>query len=278
MKTSRATRALVACAVFVAGAVAVVGPSPASAAGPKLDNGIGTQAALANPNCDPQTKQIKILLIARGPLREARAPPSKNGGSTAPGVTKDSVKVVIVVEEDPTKPPTTPGGIGIAGKNQATGGAGTLADDAKYESEMLAHFYETYGRKLDIEFYVRTGLDEIAQRADALAIAEKKPFAVLSALPTTGDVLAQKKIITFDVPSDPKVIELQAPYRWSWSTDYFVDDTAGRRGAGQAALGRQGEVGGRRVDAQQDPQVRDHLPGQRRRLAVPRPRGVRDRR
>ena len=188
--------------------------------GPKLDNGIGTQAALANPNCDPQTKQIKILLIARVPCVKHVAA-AKNGGSTAPGVTKDSVKVVIVVEEDPTKPATTPAGLGVAGKNQATGGTATLADDAKYESEMLAHFYETYGRKLDIEFYVRTGLDETAQRADALAIAEKKPFAVLSALKTTGDVLAQKHIVTFDVPSDPKVIELQAPYRWSWSTDYF---------------------------------------------------------
>ncbi len=109
---------------------------------PKLDNGIGTQAALANPNCDPQTKQIKILLIARAPCVK-HVDAAKNGGSTAPGVTKDSVKVVIVVEEDPTKPATTPGGIGIAGKNQATGGAGTLADDAKYESDMLAHFYET---------------------------------------------------------------------------------------------------------------------------------------
>ena len=220
MKLGRVTRALVACAVAVAGAVAVVGPSAARAAAPKLDNGIGTPAALANPNCDPQTKQIKILLIARAPCVK-HVDAAKNGGSTAPGVTKDSVKVVIVVEEDPTKPATTPGGIGIAGKNQATGGAGTLADDAKYENEMLAHFYETYGRKLDIEFYVRTGLDETAQRADALAIAEKKPFAVLSALQTTGDVLAQKKIITFDIPSDPKVVELQAPYRWSWSTDYY---------------------------------------------------------
>ena len=48
-----------------------------------------------------------------------------------------------------------------------------------------------------------------------------KPFAVLSALKTTGDVLAQQKIITFDVPTDPEVIETQAPYRWSWSTDYY---------------------------------------------------------
>ena len=218
---SRASRALIACGVFVAGAFTVVGTSPANAAAPKLDNGIGTQAALSNPNCDPETEEIKILLIARAPCVKD-VPADKNGGSTASGVTRDSVKVVIVVEEDPTKPPTTPGGIGIAGRNQATGGTGALADAARDESEMLAHFYETYGRTLDVEFYVRSGLDESAQRADALAIAEKKPFAVLSALRTTGDVLAQKKIITFDVPSDPEVIELQAPYRWSWSTDYFA--------------------------------------------------------
>ena len=67
MKTSRISRALLACAVFVGGAIAVIGTSTATAAGPKLDNGIGTPAALANPNCDPQTKQIKILLIARAP-------------------------------------------------------------------------------------------------------------------------------------------------------------------------------------------------------------------
>ncbi len=164
---SRVSSALVACAVFVAGALAIVGPSPADAATAKLDNGIGTQAALSNPNCDPETKEIKILLIARAPCVKD-VPADKNGGSTAPGVTKDSVKVVIVVEEDPTKPPTTPGGIGIAGRNQATGGTGALADSAEDESEMLAHFYENYGRTLDIEFYVRSGLDESAQRADAL--------------------------------------------------------------------------------------------------------------
>ena len=32
---------------------------------------------------------------------------------------------------------------------------------------MLKQFYETYGRDLDVEFYVRTGVDEAAQRADA---------------------------------------------------------------------------------------------------------------
>ena len=113
-----------------------------------------------------------------------------------------------------------------------------------------------YGRKLDIEFYVRTGLDESAQRADALAIAEKKPFAVLSALETTGDVLAQKQ--------DHHVRRAERPegHRTPGAVPVVVvdrllrDDAAGRRSAGQAGVGRQGEVGGRRVDAQQDPQVR----------------------
>ena len=51
---------------------------------------------------------------------------------------------------------------------------------------------------------------------------EKKPFAVLSAADDRGDVLARAEDRHFDFPSDPKVIELQAPYRWSWSTDYFA--------------------------------------------------------
>jgi hypothetical protein len=214
------SRYLIATLVVAAALGVGVKGTAAGAASPKLNNGIGSAAALSNPNCDPDTGQIKILLIARVPCAKDVAA-ADNGGATASGVTRDKVKVVIVVEEDPTKPPTTQAGIGIAGRNQATASTGALADSARDENEMLKHFYETYGRELDIEFYVRTGVDEASQRADAIAIAEKKPFVVLSALKTTGDVLAQRKIITFDVPTDPEVIEQQAPYRWSWSTDYY---------------------------------------------------------
>jgi hypothetical protein len=216
---SRIGRVVVAVVVATALTVGVTAIE-SGAASPELDNGVGTAAALENPNCDPDTGQIRILLIARVPCAKDVAA-ADNGGATAPGVTRDAVKVVIVVEEDPTKPPTTQGGVGIAGRNQATGSTGTLADGAQYENDMLKQFYETYGREIDIEFYVRTGVDEAAQRADAIAIAEMKPFAVLSALKTTGDVLAQRKIITFDVPTDPEVVETQSPYRWSWSTDYY---------------------------------------------------------
>jgi hypothetical protein len=209
--------ALVVAALCLTGLAAV----PASAADqqPKLDNGVGTKAALENPNCDPQTGQIKILLIARAPC-VTHVAASKNGGATSPGVTRDSVKVVIVAAADPTTVPSDLAGAVLGGTDQATGKTGTLSDAARDENKMLSQFYETYGRKLDIEFYTRTGLDEAAQRADALAIAEKKPFIVLSALPITGQILADKKIISFDTPSDPRVVEKQSPYRYSWSTDY----------------------------------------------------------
>ena len=217
MKRFRVAAAVLGAAL-VASIVFTVAPS-AGAAKAGLDNGVGTAAALKNPNCDPDTKQIKILLIARAPcVRHVAA--SQNGGATSRGVTRDSVKVVIVAASDPTTVSSDIASAVLGGTNQATGKTGTLADAARDENQLLSNFYETYGRKLDIEFYTRTGLDEAAQRADALAIAEKKPFIVLSALPITGQILAQKKIITFDTPTDPKVVEAQSPYRYSWSTDY----------------------------------------------------------
>jgi hypothetical protein len=217
MKRSRVAIALLGAAL-VASYLTIAGQSAVAAAA-GLDNGVGTAAALKNPNCDPQTKQIKILLIARAPcVRHVAA--AQNGGATSSGVTRDSIKVVIVAASDPNTVSSDIASAVLGGTNQATGKTGTLSDAARDENELLSKFYETYGRKLDIEFYTRTGLDEAAQRADALAIAEKKPFMVLSALPITGQILAQQKIITFDTPTDPRAVQAQSPYRYSWSTDY----------------------------------------------------------
>ena len=116
-------RALIACAVFVAGRSTVVGPSAADAAQPKLDNGIGTAGRAVEPELRSRDQGDQDPVDRTGAVREGR-PAAENGGKHRARRTKDSVKVVIVVEEDPTKPPTTQGGIGIAGSNQATGGDG----------------------------------------------------------------------------------------------------------------------------------------------------------
>src|SRR5262245_66106270 len=124
MKRSRLAIAVFGAAL-VASYLATVGQPAVGAAG--LNNGVGTAAALQNPNCDPQTKQIKILLIARAPcVRHVTA--DENGGVTSPGVTHKSVKVVIVAAADPTTVPSDVAGAVLGGTNQATGKTGTLTD------------------------------------------------------------------------------------------------------------------------------------------------------
>ena len=57
----------------------------------KLDNGIGTPAALENPKCDPHTGHIRFPSAARPPCVDA-VEASKNGGNTSRGVTRDSIR------------------------------------------------------------------------------------------------------------------------------------------------------------------------------------------
>ena len=145
-----------------------------------------------------------------------------NGGATSRGVTRDSIKLVMVTAADPNSVPKDPSIAAQNGVNQATGTTGIYADAVRDANELYASVYETYGRDLDIEIYTRTGIDEASMRADALAIAEKKPFAVLNAEPLVGQLLADRKIISIDFPRDPKAVAQQAPYRWSYGTDYFA--------------------------------------------------------
>ena len=48
--------------------------------------------------------------------------------------------------------------------------------------DLFAKYYEMYGRKIDLQFFDGTGgpMDEVAARADAKAIADMHPFAVLN--------------------------------------------------------------------------------------------------
>jgi hypothetical protein len=187
---------------------------------PKLDNGVGTKEALENPNCDPETRRIRLYSVFRVPcVKDVDA--KNNGGATSRGVTRDSVKLVMVAGADPNSVPRDPAIAAINGVNQATKTTGTYADAVRDAKQLYDSVYETYGRDIDIHIYTRTGIDEASMRADALAIAEMKPFAVLNAEPLVGQLLAQRKIISIDYPRDPDVVAEQAPYRWSYGTDYF---------------------------------------------------------
>jgi hypothetical protein len=147
-----------------------------------------TAQALKNPKCDPTTGRFKFQFYAAPPCVKTWKPGADNGGATAQGVTRDSIKVVVLWHELPSEQIT--GEVGVytnqaTGKNEPGAARAALLD----ENEMFKHIYETWGRTVEYEFVQSTGSDETAQRADAIAIKEMKPFAVLdlaSSIATPG--------------------------------------------------------------------------------------------
>lgn len=118
-----------------------------------------------------------------------------NGGATAPGVTADSIKIVLYQgpEEDPIINYITDA-IAVEDTNQQQ------ADTVRGMLEYYDVFYEWYGRKVDLVVYESTGIanDEVTARADAIAIAEMEPFAVLDGpdlTPAFADELAANGVL-----------------------------------------------------------------------------------
>jgi len=170
---SRSVTVLVVLAM-AAGILASVANS-ADAAKVNNDIGLGSAAALNQPNCDKTTGRWKIQFYATGPCVRPFAKGENNGGATAQGVTKDSVMIVALIPPAAGDLSAQNGGI----KNQATGANGR-SENALYDDEaLLSHFYNTWGRTFKYEFVTSTGSDEASQRADAIAVLAKKPFGVI---------------------------------------------------------------------------------------------------
>src|SRR5690242_21812535 len=91
----RKSVAAVAVALAVAGLSAAGAPN-AGAALAKNDPGIGSAEALQNPQCDPSVKRVRIQTYAAPLCVKAWNDGDDNGGATAQGVTKDSIKVVVL--------------------------------------------------------------------------------------------------------------------------------------------------------------------------------------
>jgi len=146
----------------------------AAQSGNKSDAGVGSAAALANPNCDASTKRLKFPSYTAPPCVKPWNDGDSNGGATAQGVTKDSIKVV-VLWADLAQQTSQAGNI----IDQSTGKPGnepnsTIDTDAVFKST-----YETWGRTVEYTFVKSAGIDESTQRAEAVKVAALKPFAVL---------------------------------------------------------------------------------------------------
>jgi ABC-type sugar transport system substrate-binding protein len=88
-------------------------------------------------------------------------------------------------------------------------------------SAPYVQFFEQWGRTVEYEFYTSTGSDEAQQRADAVAIADRRPFAAI--VVPGGTVLqtelAAARILVIGTGTNTEGRE-QSPYRWgAFATD-----------------------------------------------------------
>ncbi len=213
---SRSVIVLIVLALAV-GLLATLGGSPTGAAKVNNDIGLGTPAALNQPNCDKTTGRWKVQYYAIGPCTRPFAKGEDNGGATAQGVTKDSILVVALIP--PAAGDLSPQNGGI--KNQATGANGR-SENATYDDDaLLSSVYNLWGRTIKYEFVTSTGSDEAAQRADAIAVLQKKPFGVIDlaslapAGQNGGGQIFDAAIAAGKVPANPTpltVAQTYAPY------------------------------------------------------------------
>jgi hypothetical protein len=176
-----------------------------------------------------------------------------NGGATSTGVTADSIKVVYY--QTPDVYPV------IDYITSEISVDDTNADDAATLNgfnEMYSKYFETYGRKIDLQFYTGTGPsdDAVAARADAVTIANMQPFAVLGGpalVPDFADELAARKVLCIAcTPAQGHQFYVdRSPYVWgvgnsgeqsqTHSAEYVSKRLAGRNAeyAGDPALQQQ---------------------------------------
>jgi hypothetical protein len=201
-------------------------------------------------SCDTKTGRIAMPYFYRP---ECYANVADNGGATSQGVTRDTIKVVVYLnaETDPILDYIT-----SAIRNDDT--TEQVKQTFRDFDEIFGSLYQTYGRKVEIEFVQGTGtiIDEVAARADAQKAIDKKPFAVWGSPPATAawaDELAANKIICLSCFGGGfgEWWEERSPYAISvlpgleqgtlFFADYVVKRLAGRKAehAGDPALQRQ---------------------------------------
>jgi hypothetical protein len=256
---SAAISTLVIPAVAAAPAGAATLPRPKGAGVPVAASGMGTSAALDNPQCRKESPQGEALLggygrfdstiVGGGPVcvKEWKAG-ADNGGATWQGVTKDKITVVAVLPNetqlgtDPVKP-----------KHKADKSPSTYENAIHDMLIPQLKYFETWGRDLEIKYLTSSGSDEAAQRADVVAVKAMKPFAVFNVIVAGLDVfeteLAKAKIPNFGFSTTATKANLQAPYRWGPS-DAQSSAINSAEVIGKQLIGKKAEYAGDDVSKQ----------------------------
>ncbi len=191
--------------------------------------GLGSTAALAGKSCT-ENGRTSFNVVGGGPFCVNPWPAGQsNGGATAQGVTAKEVKVVAYL---PDEQQAASGTGAAAPKNQATGQTAKIADTITdfqkvydYAQKQLGTF-QLWGRTPKFEIVTQSGTDETAQRADALAVINKKPFMVFDMTgtstggsPVFSSTVAARKIVVVSASTTATVGAQQSPYRWNYGAD-----------------------------------------------------------
>jgi ABC-type branched-subunit amino acid transport system substrate-binding protein len=169
------------------------------------------------PRCDTERGRIMLPTVLAPPCVEPFS--GDNGGATSPGVTADEVKIVYY-EIDPA---VDPSGAALASATGADVDPETSRLAVQDYVELYNEVFETYGRRVVVERYVGTGSSEDteAARADARAIAEREPFAVVGGPQQASAVfaaeLASQGIICGPVCAQSlpeQLVDEYYPYLW----------------------------------------------------------------
>ena len=183
-------------------------PEKARAEGKDVDFG---------PNCDTDRGTIKLVSVYAPPCVQPFT--GDNGGATSPGVAADSVTIVFY-RADPKLDPLTAATVEQAGADVNPQSA---ADTVQGYADLYNTLFETYGRHVDVQVFTGTGAgdDVEAAKNDALAIADKKPFAVIGGPAQSSGVfaaeLASRNIVcgpSCAVALNEDIVDQYKPYIW----------------------------------------------------------------
>lgn len=166
------------------------------------------------PHCDLETERIMLPTVYAPPCVELFK--GDNGGATSTGVTDDTIKLVVYLSNLQEESRGA-----VSAKNA------DLKETIDRYVDLYNEMFETYGRTVEVEYYPASGAanNEALARADAIAIAEKEPFAVLggpldfNVNQSFSDELAAGEIICLPgcaLSGMPEsFVERNAPYVWS---------------------------------------------------------------
>ncbi len=202
--------------------------------------------------CDTETGVLAIPIF---PAPECYKPfTGDNGGETTTGVTGDTIKIVVYLNQ-----PNDPVLSFIYKQVGVTDTPDQIFQSYQGYNELLATYYETYGRKVELVRYDATGniSDEVAATSDAETIARDiKPFAVIGGPGLTeafADTLSQNKVMCLAcTPGQTNQFYVdRGPYVWDIQKNTNQNLQMVAEYIGKRVANREAEYGGDEVNGKE---------------------------